>query len=493
MPQLYLAIDLGAESGRVIAGRFDGQKLELEPLHRFPNRPARVESTLYWDVLGLWNSISDGLSQASTLGEIAGIGADTWGVDFALLDERGAMLSNPVHYRDARNDGWIERAAQVVPKAEIYNRTGLQFLPFNTLYQLLALKEGNPGELERARTLLFMPDLLHFWLCGERKSEYSIASTSQLLDANSRSWDEGLLRRFDLPSNILAPLVSSGSKLGTLRPDVATRLGLSSQTPIIAPGGHDTASAVAAVPFEGSASDAAYLSSGTWSLMGLELPQPLINEQTFELGFTNEGGAFGTIRFLKNIAGLWLVQECRRDWQKRGREFSYAQLTQMASGAGDDGPFVEPDEARFASPDEMPQKIADFCRETKQRAPQTEGEFVRCCLDSLALKYRWTFEKLELLRGQPLEALYVVGGGVQNELLSQLAADCIGKPLVAGPVEATAAGNILLQAVARGEISSSTQLRDVVRHSFESKRFEPRAEEKARWDEKFVRFEKLMR
>ena len=493
MPQLYLAIDLGAESGRVIAGRFDGQKLELEPLHRFPNRPARVESTLYWDVLGLWNSISDGLSQASTLGEIAGIGADTWGVDFALLDERGAMLSNPVHYRDTRNDGWIERAAQVVPKAEIYNRTGLQFLPFNTLYQLLALKEGNPGELERARTLLFMPDLLHFWLCGERKSEYSIASTSQLLDANSRWWDEGLLRRFDLPSNILAPLVSPGSQLGTLRPDVATRLGLSSQTPVIAPGGHDTASAVAAVPFEGSASDAAYLSSGTWSLMGLELPQPLINEQTFELGFTNEGGAFGTIRFLKNIAGLWLVQECRRDWQKRGREFSYAQLTQMASGAGDDGPFVEPDEARFASPDEMPQKIADFCRETKQRAPQTEGEFVRCCLDSLALKYRWTFEKLELLRGQPLEALYVVGGGVQNELLSQLAADCIGKPLVAGPVEATAAGNILLQAVARGEISSSTQLRQVVRNSFESKRFEPRAGEKARWDEKFVRFEKLMR
>jgi len=301
-----------------------------------------------------------------------------------------------------------------------------------------------------------------------------------------------LLSRFDLPSGILAPLVSPGSKLGTLRPDVATRLGLPSQTPVIAPGGHDTASAVAAVPFEGSASDAAYLSSGTWSLMGLELPQPLINERTFELGFTNEGGAFGTIRFLKNIAGLWLVQECRRDWLKRGREWSYAELTQMASVAGDDGAFVEPDETRFASPDEMPQKIADFCRETNQRAPQTEGEFVRCCLDSLALKYRWTFEKLELLRGAGLDALYVVGGGVQNELLCQLAADCIGKPVIAGPVEATAAGNILLQAVARGEISSSAQLREVVRHSFESKRFAPRAGEKARWDEKFARFEELM-
>jgi len=496
MPSLYLAVDLGAESGRVIAGRFDGNKLELEPLHRFPNRPARVGSgagneTLLWDVLRLWNDIGDGLSAASALGEIAGIGADTWGVDFGLLDERGRLLSNPVHYRDARHEGYIERAGKILPLAEIYNRTGLQFLPFNTLYQLLALRDQNPAELERAHTLLWMPDLLHFWLCGERRSEYSIASTSQLLDARSRSLDTELLGRFGLPEHIFAPLVSPGTTLGTLRSDVAKRLNLAPSTPVIAPAGHDTASAVAAVPF-GEGENAAFLSSGTWSLMGLELAEPLITERSFELGFTNEGGAFGTIRFLKNIAGLWLVQECRRDWLARGGEWSYAQLTHLAGEAGDDGPFVEPDDARFASPDEMPAKIAAFCRETGQSAPQSEGEFVRCCLDSLALKYRWTFEKLELLRGAPLEALTIVGGGVQNELLSQLAADCIGKPVIAGPVEATAAGNILLQAVARGEIAGSAQLREVVRASFASKRFEPRAKEKARWDEKFGRFGKLV-
>jgi len=492
MPQLYLAIDLGAESGRVIAGRFDGERLDLEPLHRFPNRPARVGSdgggeTLYWDALRLWNDIGDGLAKAGDLGEVAGIGADTWGVDFGLLDERGRLLSNPIHYRDARHDGYIERAATTVPKSEIYQRTGLQFLPFNTLYQLLALRDQNPRELERAHTLLWMPDLLHYWLSGERKSEYSIASTSQLLDARSRSIDSELLRRFDLPESIFAPLVSPGTTLGTLRPDVAKRLGLSADIPIIAPAGHDTASAVAAVPFS-AGENAAFLSSGTWSLMGLELSEPLITPQSFELGFTNEGGAFNTIRFLKNIAGLWLVQECRRDWQSRGAEWSYAELTHLAGDAGDEGPFVEPDDARFASPDEMPAKISAFCRETNQTPPRTEGEFIRCCLDSLALKYRWTFEKLETLRGAPLDALYVVGGGVQNELLSQLAADCIGKPVISGPVEATAAGNILLQAYARGEINGATQLRDVVRESFASKRFEPRGEEKARWDEKFGRF-----
>lgn len=492
MPQTFLAIDLGAESGRVMSGRFDGQKLELDELHRFPNRSSQVNGTLFWDVLRLWNDISDGLGKAARLGEIAGIGADTWGVDFALIDERGQMLSNPVCYRDARHDGYIERAAQVVSKREIYERTGLQFLGFNTLYQLLALKHQNPRELDAAQTLLFMPDLLHFWLSGERKSESSIASTSQMLNANSRAWDEELLRRFDLPTQILAPLVAPGSAIGTLRSDVALRLGLSAQTPVIAPGGHDTASAVSAVPFAQTAERAAYLSSGTWSLMGLELSEPLVNDATFDLGFTNEGGAFNTIRFLKNIAGLWLLQECRRDFIKQGYDFSYAQLAQMAASAGDDGPFVEPDEARFAVPGEMPRKIADFCRETNQRAPQTEGEFARCCLDSLALKYRWTFEKLELLGGQSLDALYIVGGGSQNELLNQLTADCLGKPVVAGPIEATAIGNILVQAVARGEISGADQVREVVRNSFPSKRFEPNAREKMRWDERFGRFGELM-
>ena len=490
--QHYLAIDLGAESGRVMSGRFDGQRLELDELHRFPNCTSLVNGTLFWDVLRLWNDISEGLGKAASLGEVAGIGADTWGVDFALVDERGQMLSNPVCYRDARHDGYIERAARTVSKREIYQRTGLQFLGFNTLYQLLALKDQNPRELEQAQTLLFMPDLLHFWLSGQRRNEYSIASTSQMLDAKSRSWDEELLRRFDLPTRILAPLASPGEMLGTLRGEVATRLNLSAQTPVIAPASHDTASAIAAVPFHSNGERAAYLSSGTWSLMGLELAEPLVSDASFELGFTNEGGAFGTIRFLKNIAGLWLLQECRRDFLRRGNEFSYAQLAQLASDAGDDGSFVEPDEARFASPGEMPRKIADFCRETDQTIPQTEGKLARCCLDSLALKYRWTFEKLEFLAGHKLDALYIVGGGSQNELLNQLTSDCLGRPVVAGPVEATAAGNILVQAVARGEIVGLVQLREVVRNSFASKRFEPRAGEKARWDAKFGRFQKWL-
>lgn len=501
LPQ-YLAIDLGAESGRVISGRFDGETIRLEELHRFPNRPAQVNGTLYWDVLRLWNDISDGLAKAASDGEVLGIGADTWGVDFALLDARGHMLSNPVCYRDERHAGYIERAAQIVPKREIYERTGLQFLGFNTLYQLLALKDQNPRELEAAQTLLFMPDLLHFWLSGERTNEYTIASTSQMLEAREGKWDKELLAQFDLPTDLLAPLYDPGERIGTLRPEIAAKLGLSAKTPIITPGGHDTASAVAAVPFAKPNEPAAYLSSGTWSLMGLELPAqtingsygstPIINDQSFELGFTNEGGAFGSIRFLKNIAGLWLLQECRRDFLARGREFSYAELAQKAREAASDGPFVEPDEARFASPGNMPQKIADYCRETGQTSPQSEGEFARCCLDSLALKYRWAFEKLELLGNRKLETLYIVGGGSQNELLNQLTADCLGRPVVAGPVEATAAGNILLQALAHNQIKNEKQLRSVVRASFDLKRFEPNPAEKPRWDEKFAHFETLL-
>lgn len=489
MPLLFCAVDLGAESGRVVEGRFDGARLQLEVAHRFANAPARANGTLFWDVLRLWNDILDGLTRVE--GEVAGIGVDTWGVDFGLLDARDQLLGNPVHYRDARHAGYIDKAAQTMPRAEIYARTGLQFLPFNTLYQLLEMRDQSP-QLPLARTLLWMPDLLHFWLCGAKKNEYSIASTSQMLDVKARLWDEALLRQFELPTKILCDLVPPGCKLGSLRADVAARVGLSAKTPVIAPASHDTASAIAAVPFA-PGENAAYLSSGTWSLMGLELDQPLLSERAFELGFTNEGGVAGTIRFLKNIAGLWLVQECRRSFARAAQEFSYAELTELAARAGSDGPFIEPDDARFAAPADMPRNIREFCHETNQFQPQTPGELVRCCLDSLALKYRWTFEKLEELRGASLDALYVVGGGTQNELLCQLSADCIGKPLICGPIEATAAGNVLVQALARGEVRDLAQIRQVVRASFASKTFAPRAGEKARWDKKFADFEKLPR
>ena len=468
-------------------GRFDGATLSLDVAHRFANVPARTGDALHWDILRLWNDICDGLARVE--GEVAGIGVDTWGVDFGLLDARDELLGNPLHYRDARHAPYLEIATQTMSKAQIYARTGLQFLPFNTLYQLLAMKADSP-QLPLARTLLWIPDLLHFWLCGAKKNEYSIASTSQFLDANARLYDEDLLRQFELPASILCDLVPSGTKLGHLRPAVATRVGLSQNTPIIAPAAHDTASAIAAVPFA-PGENAAYLSSGTWSLMGVEREQPLLSERAFELGFTNEGGVAGTIRLLKNIAGLWLVQECRRSFERAGQTLDYATLTQMAADV-ENGPFVEPDDARFGAPLDMPNAIREFCRESGQIPPQSPGELVRCCLDSLALKYRWTFERLEELRGS-LDALYIVGGGTQNRLLNQLAADCIGKPVICGPTEATAAGNVLVQALASGEVRDLAQIREVVRASFESVTFAPRAAEKAQWDEKFAQFAQMQR
>jgi rhamnulokinase len=493
----FCAVDLGAESGRVIVGNFDGQKISLDVAHRFPNTPAFVPNgcggTLHWDILRLWNDIQDGLRIAGrSSSNIAGIGVDTWGVDFGLLDEKDSLIGNPVHYRDERHAGYIDKAAETVSKAEIYSRTGLQFLPFNTLYQLLALKDKDPRQLEIAKTLLFTPDLLNFFLSGEKKNEYSIASTSQMLNAAGRCYDEDLLRAFDLPTSILCEIASPGSKIGDLRPEIAKRLGLSSTIPILAPASHDTGSAIAAAPLE-SGVKSAYLSSGTWSLMGLELNEPLISERTRELGFTNEGGFGGTIRFLKNIAGLWLVQECRRAYLREGKEFSYAQLTQSASESPDDGAFVEPDDTRFAAPLDMRVAIADYCRETNQRVPQSEGDFVRCCLDSLALKYRWTFEKLEELSGNSLDVLHIVGGGTQNEFLSQITADCLQKPVITGPVEATAAGNCLIQATALGHIKDLAEIREVVKASFDTKLFEPNPTKKALWDEKFERFLNLRR
>ncbi len=484
---LYCAVDLGAESGRVVEGRFDGSTLSLDVAHRFLNLPARTNGAFHWDILRLWNDICDGLSRVE--GEVAGIGVDTWGVDFGLLDARDELIGNPVHYRDERHAPYMEIATQTMAKSEIYARTGLQFLPFNTLYQLLAMKADSP-QLPIARTLLWMPDLLHFWLCGAKKNEYSIASTGQLLDARARLYDEDLLRQFDLPASIFCDLVLPATKLGNLRPAVAARVGLSDKTPVIAPATHDTAAAIAAVPFE-AGENSAYLSSGTWSLMGVELDQPLLSERAFALGFTNEGGVAGTIRFLKNIAGLWLVQECRRSFERAGQTIDYATMTAMAAEVND-GPFVEPDDARFAAPLDMPTTIREVCRENGQSEPQSPGELVRCCLDSLALKYRWTFERLEELRG-PLDALRIVGGGTQNELLSQLTADCISKPVICGPVEATAAGNVLIQAMASGQVRDLAQIRAIVRASFPTVTFEPRAGEKAKWDEKFGQFEKMKR
>ncbi len=486
---LYAAIDLGAESGRVIRGAFDGEKLQLDVLNRFANTPVQTLGTLQWDILRLWNDIQDGLSQLATndAEELKSIGVDTWGVDFGLLDERDQLLGNPVHYRDARHTGMMELAVERIGGEKLFARTGLQLMPFNTLFQLLALKEKASPQLEIARSLLFTPDLLHFWLSGEKKSEYSIASTSQMLSVQARDWDRELLSELDLPLQVLAPIVAPGSELGNLHPSVVKRIGLKAHTKIVVPASHDTASAVLAVPAQGE--NWAYLSSGTWSLMGIEIPQPLLDERVREWNFTNEGGVGNTIRLLKNIAGLWLVQGCRRSFIKSGHDFSYSALTEMATKSAPLQSLVEPDDSTFAAPDDMAQAIRNWCQKTAQKVPESEGELVRCCLESLALKYRWTLERLEQLRGHRIDTLHIVGGGVQNELLCQLTADCLQRTVVAGPIEATAAGNVLTQMLGLGAIENIAQARAIVRHSFELKTYEPVASTCDAWDAAYARFE----
>lgn len=485
--QTYLAVDLGAESGRVVAGQFDGRTLQLTEVHRFANEPVKVLDTLHWDTLRLFHEIKQGIRKAvaGCEGEIAGVSTDTWGVDFGLLDKHDGLIANPVHYRDHRNDGMADKVFDLVPNAEVYGRTGIQFLPFNTLFQLMGVETHQPDQLQAARTLLFTPDLLNFWLSGEKRAEYTIASTGQVLEACTRQWDLMLFDQLGLPAGILPQLVAPGTMLGNLRPTVAAELGLAGAIPVIAAGSHDTASAVAAVP--AGQANWAYLSSGTWSLLGVELAEPLLEAKAMHLGFTNEGGVANTIRFLRNIMGLWLLQECRRSWQRSGTTYSYDELVQAAAQAPPFQSLVNCDDPSFLAPEDMPAALGDYCVRTGQPAPQSVPELVRCCLESLALRYRATVEDLQQLTGQHIEVLHIVGGGSKNRLLSQWTADCLGIPVQCGPVEATAAGNILVQAMARGQIKDLAQIREVVRQSFPVETLLPVAAEKARWDDAFQR------
>ncbi|MCS6775979.1 MAG: rhamnulokinase family protein [Chloroherpetonaceae bacterium] len=485
----FLAFDLGAESGRGVIGFFDGTRLRLEEVHRFPNGPVRAGDTLYWDVLRLFSEIRQGLGQAVARSgrDLAGVGIDTWGVDFGLLGRDDRLLGNPRHYRDHGNDGILEEAFAVVPREQIFERTGIQFLQFNTLFQLLALRRMGSPLLDVAQTLLFMPDLLNFWLTGVKVSEFSIASTSQMLDPRQRRWATDLLEAFGLPTHILTEILAPGSAIGPLRSDIAAECGCHGLT-VFAPAEHDTGSAVVAVP--ATDADSAYISSGTWSLMGIELPEPRISEATRNANFTNEGGACGTIRLLKNIMGLWLVQSCRRVWARQGQEYDYSELTEQAAAAPSFGPVLEPDDVSFLAPDDMTAAIDAFCRRTGQTPPQGIGATVRCCLESLALKYRWVLEQLEAFRGQQITTIHIVGGGTQNRLLCQLTADATGRPVVAGPVEATAIGNILMQAMGRGHIRSLDEARQVVRNSCPLQTYEPAAHRDA-WDAAYARYLEL--
>lgn len=492
----YLALDLGAESGRGLLGRFDGQRLTLEEVHRFPNNPIRLLDTLVWDLPQLYTECKTALGKVGSDRTLDGVGIDTWGVDFGLIGKGDTLLGLPVHYRDARTEGMIEAACARVPRRAIYEQTGLQFIAINTVYQLLAMRQAGSPLLDCAETLLMMPDLLAWLFTGVRKAERTDVSTTQLYDPRTRQWSDTLCAGLDLPRAILPDLIDAGTDLGPIRASLAAELGID-PVRVIATAGHDTAAAVAAVPAKpgpGSTPerpDWCYLSSGTWSLMGVETASPVINDVTYQYNFTNEGGVAGTTRLLKNIMGLWLVQECRRTWAKAGQEYSYEALVRLAEAAPAFRSLVDPDNPSFFAPGDMPARIAEVCRATGQPVPADPGAFVRCCLESLALKYRWVVERSEQITGGPIRTVHVVGGGSKNSLLNRFTAEACGRPVVAGPVEATAIGNVLMQAVGRGKLAGLSEVREVVARSFPVTTFEPGSERSA-WDEAASRFSALL-
>ncbi len=485
--QQFLAFDLGAESGRGVLGHFNGERLNLEELHRFPNGGIRVLDSLHWDILSLWSDIKAALSIcAQKSKDLAGIGIDTWGVDFSLLGKGDVLLGFPYHYRDSRTDGMLEEAFRHLPRATLFERSGCQFLQINTLYQLLSMVVDRSPLLEVAETFLMIPDLFNFWLTGQKVCEFTDATTTQFYDPRSKDWSTEICTALNLPAEILPEIVQPGTQLGTLLPSVAAETGLP-KIPVIAPACHDTGSAVAAVPAQKD--NWAYISSGTWSLMGIEVPEPIVTDQALTLNFTNEGGVENTFRFLKNITGLWLVQECRRTWAQAGDEMSYTQITQLAERAKPFTALIDPDDDTFLPPGDMPTRITDYCKHTGQPPPSTTGEILRCALESLALKYRWVLERLEVVRGRAIDVIHIVGGGAQNRILCQFTADATGTPVIAGPVEATAIGNIAVQAIASGSIGSISEAREVVRRSFDVITYEP--QHSTGWDEAYERFRKV--
>ena len=486
MGRKVLAFDFGASGGRAVMGEYDGKKLALTELHRFSNDPVMLGGTFYWDFLRLFYEIRAGIGKAVHAGnrDIKSLGIDTWGVDFGLLDGGGKLLGNPLHYRDKGNAGIPEKLFETVGRKELYRRTGLQMQNFNTIFQLYRIALESPEDLGRARTMLNMPDLFNYFLTGGTASEYSIASTTQLLNSGTKNWDFELIGKLGLPGRLFRPIVEPGTKIGSLTPSVCEELG-APPFDVYAVAGHDTGSAVAAVPAR-AGENYAYLSCGTWSLLGIESDVPIVSEKALAYNYTNEGGYGGKIRFLKNIVGLWLMQECRRQWEREGDSMTFRDIDRLTAKADSLARFIDPDYAPFMLPGNMPARIAEYCVKTGQTPPQDKGGVSRCITESLALKYRRTLQELEEIKGEKIGGIHIIGGGVKDKLLCQYTANATKKTVFAGPIEATALGNIAVQLIACGEFRNLAEARGAIASSFPADVYEPQETEK--WDAAYERF-----
>jgi rhamnulokinase len=482
----YVALDFGAESGRTVVGRFDGDDLSIEPVHRYANTPVRMGGTLYWDFPRQFGDILDGMARAAEGGPVSSVSVDTWGVDYGFIDARGRLIGNPVHYRDTRHETMLEVAFEMMPREELYLATGIQFMSINTIYQLLSEVQAKDPILEQADKLLMMPDIFNHFLCGADVAEYTEASTGQTLDPWTRDWARPVFDRLGIPTHFLPEIVEPGTVIGQLFNDVANSTGCKG-TQVIAGASHDTPSAVAAIPLAGPST--AYISSGTWSLVGLEVQEPVVNEKSLAANITNEGGYDGTITLLRNVMGLWLVQQCRAAlWPGDGAP-SYAEICDLAETGPRGTAFIDPDDPRFLWPGDMPTRIREFCEETSQDVPLETATLWRVIFESLALKYAWVVDQLAEVSGRDIDQIHIVGGGSQNELLCQMTANASGRQVVAGPVEATAIGNIAIQAITAGELSDLAQARELIARSFPMKTFDP----SGYWSSARARFAQLVK
>ncbi|MCK6581139.1 MAG: rhamnulokinase [Anaerolineae bacterium] len=470
-----IAVDLGAESGRVATVEFDGTRFFVEEIHRFANGPVTLRGTMFWNILHLWQEISAGIEKAKE--SAASIGVATWGVDFALLDRDDNLVANPVHYRDMRTEGMMEWVFERIPRREVFERTGIQFLTLNTLYQYSSILRRSPTQLEAARYFLMMPDLINFWLTGEKVSEFTDATTTQFYNPLLGDWDRQMLNRLGLPTHILPTIVQPG-----------TRIGAYQGVPVHAPACHDTGSAVVAIP--ATSPGFAYLSSGTWSLLGLELPKPVITDETYAANVTNEGGVEGTFRLLQNIMGLWLAQQCRATWRAAGTEYTYDELARLASEAEPFRSLIFPDDPNFMLPGDMPSRIRDYCARTDQPIPETVAQVMRTIYESLALKYRYALDHLIRISGQTINRMHIVGGGSKNALLCQMTADAIGREVVAGPAEGTVLGNAIVQLIAVGALTNVAQARRVLASTIDAVSYQPKHRED--WEGAYERFRRLV-